>query len=71
MDTEPRINTPALWTRRHPLRYTKIREPADTRMIRTEHRTIPRLHLTDVALVRDGERTALEVVQALRWGEPG
>lgn len=67
MDPEPRTDAPALGARRHLLRDSKVREPVPhTRMVHTEHRKVPGLHLGDVALVRDRERTALEVVRALR-----
>lgn len=72
MDPEPRTDTPALGACRHLLRDSKIRKAIPhTRMFHIKHRKVPGLHFTDIALVHDRESTALEDVQALRWGEPG
>lgn len=67
MDPEPRANAPALGARRHVRRDRKVREAIPhTRVVHAEHRKVLGLDRVHVALVRDRERTALEVVRALR-----
>jgi len=67
VNPEERADTTALRTRRHTLRNLKVREPGPhTGLVNTENRKVLRLNSPNIALVRNGQRTALEIVQALR-----
>ena len=65
MNPEPRADAPASRARRHPLWNLEVREAIpNARVIHTEYSEVLRLNLSNITLVRNAQRTAVEVIDA-------
>lgn len=67
VDPEPSTDASALGARGHLLGHLEIGEPSPNAcLVDAKDREILRLHLCDIALVRNGERAAEKVLDAVR-----
>lgn len=67
VDPEERADTTARRTRWHTRWNLKVREPRpDASLVDTENREILRLNRRNIALIRNGQCTPLEIVQSVR-----
>lgn len=67
VNPKPSTDASAFGARGHLLRHLEIGEPGpNARLVDAKDREILRLHLCDIALVRDGERAAEEVLEPVR-----